>query len=303
MLDDTITGNGDGAGFEHGIYAGPTATGYTITRNQIGDNAGADIKAAGGPGLVADNRLTSSMFGLVISDNPAVVTVQYNLVQGSFQHGILMTTGATAARARLWNNTVQQTGRSTASGNASAVFIVSAAQLEARNNLFAYTNPTCSARRSCSTTRRSWGLYCATPTGTRARSRSAPRGLERRARHVPAVAALSQRDAASSLGAAHVHAAAASPRRTSERRRAPRSGLTHDLVGTPLPALSPPDIERLPGRPPHLGADPNVRLRCQWGQAPLSAIRAFQYAAPGERGRPPRRTAPREPESQRWLRG
>ena len=35
---------------------------------------------------------------------------------------------------------MQQTGRSTSSGNASAVFVVSAAQLEMRNNLFAYTN-------------------------------------------------------------------------------------------------------------------------------------------------------------------
>jgi hypothetical protein len=77
----------------------------------------------------------------VISDNPAVVTFEYNLIQGAFQHGILVTTGNTPARARLWNNTVEQTGRSTASGNASAVFVVSAAQLELRNNLMAYTNP------------------------------------------------------------------------------------------------------------------------------------------------------------------
>ena len=51
-------GNGDGVGFEHGIYAGATARRYTIAGNPIGGNAGADIKAAGGPGLVADNRLT-----------------------------------------------------------------------------------------------------------------------------------------------------------------------------------------------------------------------------------------------------
>jgi parallel beta helix pectate lyase-like protein len=141
VADDTISDNGDGAGFEHGIYAGPTANGYTIQWNQIGGNAGADVKAAGGPGVVADNRLTSSMFGVVVSDNPVFVTIEYNLIQGSFQHGILVTTGVTAARARLLNNTVQQTGRSTSSGNASAVFVVSAAQLLMRNNLFAYTNP------------------------------------------------------------------------------------------------------------------------------------------------------------------
>ena len=50
VVDCTITSNGDGVGFEHGIYAGPTANGYTIARNEIGANAGADIKAAGGPG-------------------------------------------------------------------------------------------------------------------------------------------------------------------------------------------------------------------------------------------------------------
>ena len=121
-----ITRNGDGVGFEHGIYAGSTARRYTITGNTIGGNAGADVKAAGGPGLVANNRLMSGLFGVVLSDNPAPVTVQYNLIQGRFQHGILLTTGHTAARARLWNNTVQQTGRSTRSGNASAVFVASA---------------------------------------------------------------------------------------------------------------------------------------------------------------------------------
>jgi hypothetical protein len=141
IIDNTITDNGDGVGFEHGIYVGSTADNYTIARNEISDNAGSDVKATGGPGLVEDNRLLSSMFGLVVSDNSAFVTAQYNLIQGRFQHGILITTGTTAARVRLWNNTVQQTGRSTGSGNASAVFVVSAAQIEARNNLFAYTNP------------------------------------------------------------------------------------------------------------------------------------------------------------------
>jgi Right handed beta helix region len=141
VADNVIADNGDSVGFEHGVYASATAGSYVIEGNWIGGNAGADIKAAGGPGLVADNRLESSMFGLVISDNPDVVTVEYNLIQGAFQHGVLVTTGSTAARARLWNNTVEQTGRSTTSGNASAVFVVSAARLELRNNLLAYTNP------------------------------------------------------------------------------------------------------------------------------------------------------------------
>ena len=41
------------------------------------------------PALVARNRLGSSLFGVVLSDNPAPVTVQYNLIQGRFQHGVL----------------------------------------------------------------------------------------------------------------------------------------------------------------------------------------------------------------------
>jgi Right handed beta helix region len=140
VTGNRITRNGDSIGFEHGIYAGSTARNYTISGNTIGANAGADIKAAGGPALVVGNRLRSGLFGLVLSDNPAPITVEYNLIQGRFQHGVLLTTGHTAARGRLWNNTVEQTGRSTSSGNASAVFVASAAQLELRNNLIAYTN-------------------------------------------------------------------------------------------------------------------------------------------------------------------
>ena len=65
------------------------------------------------------------------------------LIQGTFQHGILVTTGRHGpARARFWNNTVVQTGRLAGrDGNASAVFVVSAGLLALRNNLFAYTNP------------------------------------------------------------------------------------------------------------------------------------------------------------------
>jgi hypothetical protein len=138
---DTISGNGDGVGFEHGIYVGATATSYTIMSNEISGNAGADVKAAGGPGVIAYNVLRSGFWGLVLSDNPSFVTAEYNLVQGRFQHGIFLTAGTTPARARLLNNTVQQTGRSTTSGDASAVFVASAAQLVLRNNLLAYTNP------------------------------------------------------------------------------------------------------------------------------------------------------------------
>jgi Right handed beta helix region len=141
VRSNTITGNGDGIGFEHGIYIGATAAHYTITGNQIGANAGADIKATGGAGVIAYNTLTSGTWGLVFSDNSTLVTVEYNLVQGRFQHGIFLTTGTTPARVRLLNNTVQQTGRLTSSGDASAVFVASASQLVLRNNLLSYTNP------------------------------------------------------------------------------------------------------------------------------------------------------------------
>jgi hypothetical protein len=140
VVGNRITHNGDSVGFEHGIYAGASARDYAILRNTIAGNAGADVKAAGGPAVVSGNRLLSGLFGVVLSDNREPVTVQYNLVQGRFQHGVLLTTGHAPARGRLWNNTVQQTGRSTASGNASAVFVASAAQVDLRNNLLAYTN-------------------------------------------------------------------------------------------------------------------------------------------------------------------
>ncbi|MEO9174442.1 MAG: right-handed parallel beta-helix repeat-containing protein, partial [Gaiellales bacterium] len=109
VRSSTISGNGDGIGFEHGIYVGQTATDYSITGNRISGNAGADIKATGGAGVIAYNTLGSGMWGLVLSDNSTLVTVEYNLVQGRFQHGIFLTTGTTAARARLLNNTVEQT--------------------------------------------------------------------------------------------------------------------------------------------------------------------------------------------------
>ena len=118
----------------------PTAT--PSPGNAIGNNAGADIKAAGGPGVVEDNRLTSSMFGLVVSDNPAFVTVQYNLIQGRFQHGILITTGSDAPRACACGTT--RCSRPAARPRAATPRRSSSSappQVDSRNNLFAYTNP------------------------------------------------------------------------------------------------------------------------------------------------------------------
>jgi hypothetical protein len=244
VVDDSISDNGDGVGFEHGVYAGPTANGYLIARNQIGGNAGADIKAAGGPGVIADNRLTSSMFGLVISDNPALVTVEYNLVQGRFQHGILVTTGTTAARAQLWNNTVQQTGRSTASGNASAVFVVSAAQLEMRNNLFAYTNPDLLGSAFLLNDQTLVGSFVADTNWYASPDPNQLRVAWNGARVTFAKwRALSGQDAASIDSAPP--AFSADGRVSSANLGAAKGtplGLTHDLVGTPLPASTPPDM-------------------------------------------------------------
>jgi Right handed beta helix region len=244
VVDNVISDNGDGVGFEHGVYAGATANGYLIARNQIGNNAGADIKAAGGPGVIADNRLTSSMFGLVISDNPVFVTAEYNLIQGRFQHGILVTTGATAARAQLWNNTVQQTGRSTMSGNASAVFVVSAAQLELRNNLFAYTNPDLLGSAFLLNDRTLVGSFVADTNWYASPDPNQLRVAWNGARVTFANwRALSGQDAAS--------ISSAPPAFTADGRVASTNlgaakgtglGLTHDLAGTPLPAGAPPDM-------------------------------------------------------------
>jgi hypothetical protein len=244
VVDDTISDNGDGVGFEHGIYAGPTANGYLIARNLIGGNAGADVKAAGGPGVIEDNRLTSSMFGLVISDNPVFVTAEYNLIQGRFQHGILITTGTTAARAQLWNNTVQQTGRSTTSGNASAVFVVSAAQLEMRNNLFAYTNSDLLGSAFLLNDQTLVGSFAADTNWYASPDPNQVRVAWNGARVTWARwLTLSGQDAASIASAPPSFTAAGAVASANlGAAKGTALGLAHDLVGTPLPALAPPDM-------------------------------------------------------------
>ena len=132
MVDNKMTGNGDGVGFEHGIYVGATADNYTIARNQIGANAGADVKAAGGPGLVADNRLTSSMFGLVISDNPAVVHSAVQPRPGQLPARDPDHDGRDARTCAALEQHRPADGALDRERQRVAVFIVSAAQLEAR---------------------------------------------------------------------------------------------------------------------------------------------------------------------------
>lgn len=138
---NTITDNGDPGPYEHGIYASSVSSGYLIESNTLGGNAASGIKAAGANGTIRYNRLSDGRFGIVFSDNSAPVTAYYNLIAGLFQHAVFFTTGTTAAQARLWNNTIVQGGRLTTSGDASAVFVNSAALADVRNNLICYTAP------------------------------------------------------------------------------------------------------------------------------------------------------------------
>jgi hypothetical protein len=138
---NTVDGNCDPGIYEHGIYAGRSSSDYLIESNRLAGNAASDIKAAGSGGTVRYNRLEDSRIGLVFSDNGRPVSAYYNLIVGRFQHAVFFTTGVGASRARLWDNTIVQTGRLTASGDASALFIASAALADLRNNLICYTNP------------------------------------------------------------------------------------------------------------------------------------------------------------------
>jgi hypothetical protein len=137
---NAVAGNGDPGIYEHGIYAGRNSSDYLIESNTLANNAASDIKAAGAGGTVRYNRLEDARFGLVLSDNARAVSVYYNLVVGRFQHAVFFTTGQNAARARLWDNTIVQTGRLSEAGDASAVFVASAGLAELRNNLICYTN-------------------------------------------------------------------------------------------------------------------------------------------------------------------
>jgi hypothetical protein len=141
VTGNDITANGDPGPFEHGIYAAASSSGWTIQLNHLADNGGANIKAAGAAGVVRRNRITNGRYGIVLSDNPTAVTVEHNVIDGRAQHLVFLTTGTTAARARLWANTIVQTGRSTTAGDASTVFVNAASSLEVRDNLLCYSNP------------------------------------------------------------------------------------------------------------------------------------------------------------------
>ncbi len=132
-----ISGNGDSQ-YEHGIYTGAGSSGWRLHDNLVAGNAGANIKAAG-VGEIAGNRLADGRWGVVLSDNPDRVAVTQNVIGGSAQHLVFLTAGTTAGRAVLAQNTIVQRGRATTTGDASALFVVAADDLELRDNLVAYT--------------------------------------------------------------------------------------------------------------------------------------------------------------------
>lgn len=135
---NTIAANGS-SDYEHGIYTGAGSAGWTIEGNTLTGNAGANVKAAGGPGAIVRNRLTDGRNGLVLSDNPTPVDVRQNVIGGRAQHLVFLTSGTTPAQARLRANTIIQSGRSTTSGEASALFVNVATYLELRDNLIGYS--------------------------------------------------------------------------------------------------------------------------------------------------------------------
>ena len=239
-----ITGNGDPGPFEHGIYTAAASSGWTVELNHLADNGGANIKAAGSAGIVRRNRITNGRYGIVLSDNPVAVTVEHNVIDGRAQHLVFLTAGSTAARARLWANTIVQTGRSTTSGDASTVFVNAAASLEVRDNLLCYANPDAlgvalwvnDATRlgslasdtnwTCGTDASSrsfaWNGSRTTLTGWRTKSGQDARSLDSR----PPTFDGDVRVTSTQLGAG----------------RGDALGLVEDYVGTLLPATGPVDI-------------------------------------------------------------
>jgi len=152
---NTITGNGDPGPYEHGVYTGSASKGWLIEKNTISGSGGANVKAMG-TGTIAGNRLVDGRYGIVLATNPAPVDVFTNVITGRAQHLVFLTGGA---RGRLYHDTIRQTGRSTTSGAASAIFASGAriSSLSHAPSASAVWNRTCesgsAARRiSCSAT-------------------------------------------------------------------------------------------------------------------------------------------------------
>lgn len=240
---NTITGNGTGP-YEHGIYTAATSSGWTIELNALTGNAGANVKAAGGAGVVRRNRVTDGLYGILLSDNPVAVTVEHNVIDGRAQQLVFLTAGSTAARARLWANTIVQTGRSTTAGDASAIFVKAAASLEVRDNLVCYTNPDAlgialwindATRLGSFASDTNWA--CSTDTSARAFAWNGSRTT------LAGWRAASGQDARSVVSSPPTFGA--DLRVTSTNLGAGRGdplGLTEDYAGAPLPVAGPVDI-------------------------------------------------------------
>ena len=140
VAGNTVVGNGDPGPFEHGIYVAPSAQRVVVEANVVHANAGSNVKAAGSGGVVRYNRLEGGRLGLVLSDNATAVSAYYNLIFGGYQHAVFLTTDKGPARARLWNNTIVVTSRNAPTGDASAIFVKAAAELDLRNNVISYAN-------------------------------------------------------------------------------------------------------------------------------------------------------------------
>ncbi len=240
---NVITGNGSST-YEHGIYTGAASSGWTIERNTIADSSGANLKAAGGPGVVRRNHLTNGRYGLILSDNGVPVDVEHNVIAGRAQHLVFLTAGAAAARGRLRANTVVQSGRSTTSGDASALFVNAAAFLELRDNLVCYdgadslgvavwvndpsrlgdlvsdTNWFCA--RDANSRHAAWAGHRTTLAGWRASSGEDARSLMSWAPQFDADRRVTSTNWGSSRG--------------------DNLGLAEDYAGVPLPATGPVDI-------------------------------------------------------------
>jgi hypothetical protein len=239
----TIVGNGDPGPYEHGIYAAASASGYVIESNVLRSNAGSNIKAAGSAGVVRYNRLEGGRLGIVFSDNASTVVAYYNVISGAYQHAVLVTTDASAARARLWNNTIVVTSRSAASGDASAIFVKAATSLDLRNNLVSYANAD------------NLGSAVYVLDATQVQSFTSNNNwfstLESNARHlvwngVHVTLAKWRHNGFDDKSIASTPPSFdASTRVTSTnlgRRRGQNLGLTRDIVGTPVPSGASPDI-------------------------------------------------------------
>ncbi len=136
-----ITRNGDGVGFEHGIYAGSSARSYTISGNTIGDNAGADIKAVRRAG--GSWRATGSSRGSSASSSPTTRRPSPCSTTSSRAASSTASCSPRTGRRRARGSGTTPCSRPAARRAAATprrCSSLSAAQLELRNNLIAYTN-------------------------------------------------------------------------------------------------------------------------------------------------------------------